>query len=1125
MINTTDNPTLHGDDVLESAVAILRELADRALAAEARPGKANPELMKDRQARHRLATSIFLKLRKSRPFTPVELTTLHKLCITSDSEEDMERAALLYTELTGAEALNFMDIKGLRVPLRAMFVQLWAKGKVTLPHTFTVRGVWAKYPDFKSESETFIYDISEIKTSNIHRSTRAFQYRVNWHKPEDINFRDLWDAAPAVVDKQRTIRSTGNGGKTNDFSYLAWIHCFAKMHPNIISPDQARVLEGYHAHLSMTLVAVSSEEHRKTYEEFIQYWGSFSEKSSRDILLERARIRYNTGVDGRKTKEREKNENKSRQAENEISEAFDVLSPEEYAILPGRKRRSRDDYNWLKTYYNNEITFYKLTHWARVCELHLNHLEEGLNIATRRQEVGYVHILLDYLGIYLPAWFRRYPDSPVEFPKFIEDFHRSIFWSRTGKATTFRSPADDKEVPLPLTLLQFYDLKRTPKTRSAFINIMWRFFEVGILNGTEIMPSGAALVGSLYKNPVHAKLDSNGSGPAGKSDKIPLPIDSMLMVEAYVMALDAIGVELQNKCLRGILNHDQITEIRSSTWLDLKKWGMTYTIKLWNPNDTSESIEVPLDRVVNVYSWRNDKYLSTDEYVYVPWLSPLRMLMVALFSGLRLQNCQWLDIRNFDKYYDQAMRGSIGSCILFVNTDKSGNSRPVTLPYKVMDALLQERHFQTKEYSSNYIDVHYENDPVNSSNYDLIHPLFRSPWAINGAPFSDTSYHVKWTLILRGFQEVYNSFVPLERRHEFVECNNKGEWSAVHTPHALRATWITHRRIYAFLDYSVIGIQVGHAHEYITSHYVVPTKQEAVAIIDAANRNVGRHAFAALSGRPPSPSCKESALVRGWAQNKEAVVRDQHLISVIPDIMDTEETGIDLIASTKDQRVKFMDCCICALNGDCPKKLMDFTRTPRTCGICPYAVFGIDHLPGLNAKVRDFANRADELKARLQRTHTLQPDSPEIEVIHEELSLCMLEFAGYRQAIQILEKNWQDEKLSTGYIARHRDLSATISHSVDMNDPKQRVISMLIDASQFPGFASEHYPLILDELARNPEFLQVANQPMDEREIYIGQILSIMGGTGLSFEDISAYALSKPSALLLPHQASMAGAN
>ncbi|WP_371351359.1 hypothetical protein, partial [Salmonella sp. M265] len=68
-------------------------------------------------------------------------------------------------------------------------------------------------------------------------------------------------------------------------------------------------------------------------------------------------------------------------------------------------------------------------------------------------------------------------------------------------------------------------------------------------------------------------------------------------------------------------------------------------------------------------------------------------------------------------------------------------------------------------------------------------------------------------------------------------------------------------------------------------------------------------------------------------------------------------------------------------------------------------MFGIDHLPGLNAKIRDLANRSEQLKNKLQRAHKLHPTSPDIEVIHEELSLCMLELAGYRQACQILEQN------------------------------------------------------------------------------------------------------------------------
>ncbi|EPN45769.1 hypothetical protein A244_25029 [Pseudomonas syringae pv. actinidiae ICMP 18807] len=251
-------------------------------------------------------------------------------------------------------------------------------------------------------------------------------------------------------------------------------------------------------------------------------------------------------------------------------------------------------------------------------------------------------------------------------------------------------------------------------------------------------------------------------------------------------------------------------------------------------------------------------------------------------------------------------------------------------------------------------------------------------------------------------------------------------------------------------------------------------------------------------------------------------MREQHLISVLPGILDIEETGLDLIASTKTQRVKFLDNCICALDGDCPKKLMIFTRKARTCGICPYAIFGIDHLPGLNATIRDLANRVDHLKPRLQQLHKHQPHSSNTEIVYDELSLSALELAGYRQVVQILEKNWREEKFPKGYITRHRDLANAVRHSVDMDDPKQRVLSMLLDMSLFPALASEHYPLILEEMARNPELLIVVNQPVDERERYIGQILSIMNGAGLSFGDIAAYGLSHPSALSPKDRASMA---
>lgn len=1122
MINTTDSITLHGDDVLQSAQAILGELAQKAMDAETVAGKANPELLTDKQARHRLAVSILLRHRKGRALTYSELTTLYNLCLVPDKQ--LDAAMPLYAELTGEHTPELKDVSGIRIPIRAMFVLLWEKGNATLPHNFNLSGIWAKYPEMIDRSKGFVHEIAGLKSSHLKRCTRTFQYRVNWKKPEDVVFEELWEAAPAVVDKQREIRSeAAKGSKGLDFSYLTWLHLFAKQHPLIVSPDQARLLEGYHTHLSSTRIETSSFEIKRSYAEFARHWGSINTSQSKSENLKWRRSRYAAGLDGRKRKNKQKIEDKAAREDAQNWEARSILTPEDYASLPGRSRSTKDGYQWVEGYYNTPENPYieeNLASWVKAGKLHLDHIEEHAT-KSRAQEVGYIHILMDYLGRYLPAWMSKHPDSGIEFPTNIEDFHRSIFWHRTKKNTKVTNPKDNSELDLPLTLMQFYDRKRSIKTKSHFIFSVWRFFEVAISNGNELLPDGRALVSGPYTNPVHRELDSPGSGPTGKSDKVPLPIGSMMMVEAYMLALNAIGVELQNKCLTGLLSFQDSLDLKNSVWIDLEKYGISYSIKLWNPDDISETLEVPLKKIINVFSWKSENYKYAGREVYVPWLSQLRMLTAAMFSGLRLQNCQWLDVRSFDKYYDASLRGSLSSCILYVNTDKSGNSRPVSLPYKVMDVLLQERHFQTKQYGKKYKSVYYENDISNAQKYGKIQPLFRSPWLDSGLPFSDPSYAAKWTLILRGFQEMYNSFVPPESRHQFVEQTASGDWSAVHTPHALRATWITHRRIYAFLDYSIIGGQVGHAQRYTSAHYVVPTQQETLALIDSANQAVSTQAFAALTGRPPSPSSPESALVRGWGQYRKETIREQHLISVLPGILDIQETGLDMIASTKTQRVKFMDCCICALDGDCPKKLMDFTKTANTCGICPYAVFGIDHLPGLNAKIRDLANRADHLQSRLQNIMKNQPHSSNTEIIYKELSLCKLELSGYRQVVQILEKIWREEKFPKGYVTRHRDLANAVRHNVDMDDPKQRILSMLLDMSQFPALASEYYPLILEEMARSPELLNVVNQSVDERERCIGQILSIMSGANLDFADIAAYALSNPSAVLLKGQFSM----
>lgn len=337
MINTTDSLTLHGNDVLQNAAAILQELAQKAMDAESVSGKANPELLTDRQARHRLALSIFLRIRKGRAFTYPELTTLYNLCLVPDKQLDL--AQPLYTALTGEAAPHPKDVSGIRIPIRTMFVLLWTKGNVTLPHDFNISGVWAKYPELIDRSQGFIHKLAGVKTSNLHRCTRNFQYRVNWHRPEDIVFEELWEAAPVVVDKQREIKSKSKkGSKCTDFSYLTWLHLFAREHPKVVSPDQARFLEGYHAHLSATTFEISSTDNRKSYAQFVKYWGSMGNNYSKNENLQSRRARYASGIDGRKHKDKQRTEEKKARDEETKKEAQDLLPPEEYALLPGRRR-------------------------------------------------------------------------------------------------------------------------------------------------------------------------------------------------------------------------------------------------------------------------------------------------------------------------------------------------------------------------------------------------------------------------------------------------------------------------------------------------------------------------------------------------------------------------------------------------------------------------------------------------------------------------------------------------------------------------------------------------------------------------------------------------------------------
>src|SRR5205807_10393386 len=80
--------------------------------------------------------------------------------------------------------------------------------------------------------------------------------------------------------------------------------------------------------------------------------------------------------------------------------------------------------------------------------------------------------------------------------------------------------------------------------------------------------------------------------------------------------------------------------------------------------------------------------------IHIPHLTTLRVLIVGLETGLRIQSVQWLDRRTWDS---RNANKPFGSYIydLLVNTDKK-KERPWIAPivYRARDVLLREQRFQ-----------------------------------------------------------------------------------------------------------------------------------------------------------------------------------------------------------------------------------------------------------------------------------------------------------------------------------------------------------------------------------------------------------------------------------------------
>ncbi|MGQ8917143.1 hypothetical protein ACUUYP_06970 [Pseudomonas lundensis] len=1055
-----------------------------------------------RQHRSRFSLFILKSLTGFKKINRTHLDLMYDLALLKT--EDHVSASLLYEKITGCQPVFLEDVMGLRVSFRAMFVILWSKGIATLPHTFELQGIWAKFPLLESSSRGFIFEHSKGFPEVI-KASRVFQYRTSWLKAEDVSFEELWEAAPSICDNRMHDPKV--------FRYLPWIQTFAAKYPNIISPEDAYHLEKYHQHLQAKSTSSSTAHDAKmTIEDFKDYFAVPFEDALKMTPKQRERAR-------RYCKSNWSRENialKKRTRDNEIAKQLanqSGLSIEQRSILVPKPERDRKDFSWLKSNFypsSEHVNIDNLSRfWLTAANYYLAYLERKSHSTRHRsRKIHTINFLLDYIFCYLPMWFKENPHTIVRFPERPSEFERVIFWNNTIskedlEANIFSVKKTLDGIALPCTLSEYYDATYSAKTKAAFVANIHEFFEVIIADRAVIKTGVEFTVEAGFNNPVSLKVDRSGSGARGSTDKVVLPLDSTVIAKAYVQAIEKVGLALQQQILAGSLRGDKLDEVRRAEWINLHELGLSYDIQISNPDDEDEAHVIPVTRIINVYSWYPGLYGAATTEVYMPWVSVVRMLSIALHGGLRLQNCQWLDINTFDSLLGKPEHRILNSCILYVNTDKDGQDRPVVIPDDVMDSLIAERYFQRKVFQCPLLPTYYENDPKDPKDYGKIYSLFRSPWNRNGLPFSDSNYSEKWTQLLYGVQDVYNNLVPSERHHQFVTYNQHGKMKSVHTPHSLRATWLTHARIYGHLDVRVAQQQVAHKNAHTTDYYTVPDISESMKAISESNKLVMRSAWSQMTPAASNTYMTPNAISIGWSTNRNKLSHDQNFISVSSVVIENEKTGMQIIATDKEPDVGFYTNCICLKNGNCPQSLIAFTGRSRVCGLCPIAVFGIDHLPAINCLIRKLTSESESLVGKLKTLKASKANRHEIEAIHHELTVAKLELASYHLVKQALKDRLAKDASEPRLITRMRDLKDYQTHEIDMNNPAQRVIAQLLDSQDYPQFTSHNYPYMIEKVAKNPDLLKMAIAQGNDRDKYFGQILSIMNTMKLSVADIA----------------------
>jgi hypothetical protein len=741
-----------------------------------------------------------------------------------------------------------------------------------------------------------------------------------------------------------------------------------------------------------------------------------------------------------------------------------------------------------------------------------------------RQEIK---LLCDYLFCYLPWWLELHPNVDIQFPYTPADFDRFLFFVPGSKGA--------EESPMPFK--EMLKLRRkTINSLGRAISVIHQYFEYvrAYVNRYPEMADRTVV------NPVVLTIDyPKGRKRLGsKTNKIPFSKKVMPYLLRYLYALEEFGMHLQCLAIRGELQltlKSQPSVFRPEDYgyhLKFEFGGKTYVIQ-----DVPNIFQIAR-RTVRT---REGDLISVE----IPHLSSLRILIVGLETGLRMQAVQWLDLRTWDQM-NADKSSDLYVYDLYVNTDKTLDEPWVApMVYRARNVLQREQEFQQsiiEEGMDTLIPYEYRD----KSRFADVLPLFRTS-GFRGNPVDDAKYTVVWLNVLLGFQGFYNEEVSREGFTQFVtvgpyylgglraEGNERVDYTAerapycplkytaIHTPHSARATFISNRS--GILDTEDIADAVGHTDKRTTYHYTVEEYEQIVAKIQATDQMLwefdpNNPAHVRADGVNSSLRCSLEK-DRAEAEKRFGFVS----VSLINEKDENFKDGVELLRATPMNQVVFRETHICPVGEACPKDIEDLIHEPRRCGLCPLAVKSVDHLPAITAKMRQLLEQVESATVLLEKMERRGEPEAVLNQINERRKLDTFEYTGWMRALEILSDIFRNMKCNADvfHVDEPEIVKRHLKLVVKQTDKVEFILDRIMDVNAYPSMQTPELSAkanllrqqLLANLGRVEEALQEIESG-DEVAVFLSSLRAEMKALGLNLRQVIEMKLLENRRAVIP---------